>query len=302
MKRFLPILIILVLLFQTAVFAETPIRIFLNDTQLALSSQPLVVSGVTLVPISDILRPIGADIGWDSVTRTATIKKDGKEIIIIIGQNTATVNGQSVNMALPARIQNGRTMIPLRFVSESLGYYVQWDGVNRQIFVDTRIQSGAKLYGDGMYKVGTDLEIGLYKILAGDYSYVEGAKDSKGILDSINWNGTYKQVGYFEVMPDDAYITVKNGLFFKYDKAKSVENFKSQYGDGIYLVGIDIKPGEYKVDAGSDNFGYVHRSTDVNGDIDALIMNEIYSSTGYITILPTDYTVQINGCVLTPVQ
>jgi len=37
------------------------------------------------------------------------------------------VNGLSVAMDVPPRLINSRTMIPLRFLSENLGYNVEWD-------------------------------------------------------------------------------------------------------------------------------------------------------------------------------
>lgn len=302
MKRLLPLIIIFVLLFQTVSFAETPIKILLDDTQLVLSSQPVVISGVTLVPISDILRPIGADIYWDPNTRTAIINKDDTEIVIVIGQSYATVNGNKINLALPARLQSGRTMIPLRFVSESLGYNVQWDGVNRKIFVDTTIPNGTKVFYPGMYKVGTEIETGLYKIIAGDYAYIEGLKDTKSEFESINWNGSYKNTGYFEIMESDLYIKANWGKFYKFDLATAKPKLLDSYPDGIYLVGIDIAPGEYKIDVGDDSYGYVQRSSDVNSDLYKIIANGSFSGPSYITIEPSDFSVRISSCTLTPIK
>lgn len=302
MKRLLPLIIIFVLLIQTVSFAETPIKILLDDTQLILSSQPVVISGVTLVPISDILRPIGADIYWDPNTRTAIINKDGTEIVIVIGQSYATVNGNKINLALPARLQSGRTMIPLRFVSESLGYNVQWDGVNRKIFVDTRIPSGAKIYGPGMYKLGTDIQTGLYRIIADDMAYVAMSKDSTGDFSSLIRNALIKNTGYFQVNPEDSFVKVTSARFFSFDYNSAKPNFLSEFKPGVYLVGIDIAPGEYKVTPDSDSMGYTARLADLNGGLDSIIANEIYQGQGYVQILPTDYAVEVTGCTLAPVK
>lgn len=302
MKRLLPLIMILILLFQTVSFAETPIKILLDDTQIVLSSQPVVISGVTLVPISDILRPIGAEIGWNSTTQTATIKKDSTEIVIVIGQNYATVNGNKINLALPARLQSGRTMIPLRFVSESLGYNVQWDGVNRKIFVDTRIPNGAKIYYSGMYKLGSDIQTGLYKLIAEDMAYVAMSKDSTGDFSSLIRNAIITNSGYFQVNSEDAFVKVTSAKFFAFDYNNAKPNLLSEIKSGVYLVGIDLAPGEYKVVPTDSSMGYTARLSDLNGGLDSIIANEIYQGQGYVQILPTDYAIEISGCVLNPVK
>lgn len=44
-----------------------------------------------------------------------------------IDNTTATVNGAEATMDVPARLVNDKTMVPLRFLSENLGYTVTWD-------------------------------------------------------------------------------------------------------------------------------------------------------------------------------
>ncbi|MHB8172103.1 MAG: copper amine oxidase N-terminal domain-containing protein [Thermincolia bacterium] len=51
------------------------------------------------------------------------------------------VNGREVKTDVPAQIINGRTMVPLRAVSESLGADVKWDEVNRAVNI-TKQPSG----------------------------------------------------------------------------------------------------------------------------------------------------------------
>ena len=45
------------------------------------------------------------------------------------------VNGEIVKMDVPARLINDKTMIPLRFLSENLGYEVEWNEENNTAIV-----------------------------------------------------------------------------------------------------------------------------------------------------------------------
>ena len=68
-------------------------------------------------------------------------KKDGVTIILQNRHNLVFVEtgGKygTVRYTLPQapRIKDGRTFIPLRFVSEHLGYNVSWNGETRQVTI-----------------------------------------------------------------------------------------------------------------------------------------------------------------------
>lgn len=303
MKKIISLLLLLVLAFSlNTSYAASPISIYLDDVQLDLASPPVVLSGVTLVPVSDILNPLGADITWIASTKTVIAKKDGIEMKIVIGDSFATLNGAKVSLASPAKIINGKTMLPLKFVSESLGYNVQWDGVKREITIDSRISGGTKVFYDGMYKVGADINPGLYKIISSDTAYVERSKDSTGNFDSINGNALIEKYGYFRITAEDAYVTVNDGKFFEFDIPSAVPKLLTEIKSGVYLVGIDIAPGEYKFTVDDSTYGYISRLSDVNEDIDSIISNDLYQTQGYIEILPTDFAIRISDCTLTPVK
>ncbi|MCF6094500.1 copper amine oxidase N-terminal domain-containing protein [Microaerobacter geothermalis] len=89
----------------------------------------------TMVPVRFIAeaRHIEADVSWNPFTRTVTIEKpnsDGKTKTVIklkVGENKALVNGQEVTFDTKAVIKDDRTMVPLRFVAETLGARVFWE-------------------------------------------------------------------------------------------------------------------------------------------------------------------------------
>lgn len=54
-------------------------------------------------------------------------------IILIIGNNKATINGFEVPLDVPPSIIKGRTFVPIRFISEAFGAQVEWDGETRTV-------------------------------------------------------------------------------------------------------------------------------------------------------------------------
>jgi len=83
---------------------------------------------------------LGGTIAWDGTERKVTISFKGTNIELWIDKPTALVNGSSAkidpnNAEVVPKIINSRTMIPLRFVAESLGCDVQWEGSTRTITV-----------------------------------------------------------------------------------------------------------------------------------------------------------------------
>ncbi|MTI57563.1 copper amine oxidase N-terminal domain-containing protein [Geosporobacter ferrireducens] len=88
---------------------------------------PVIKDGRTLIPVRALTEAFGATVNWNSDTKEVTIIKGDGEIILKIDSKIAYVNGQEVAIDAPAEIVNKRTVIPLRFIVESLGLTVDWD-------------------------------------------------------------------------------------------------------------------------------------------------------------------------------
>ena len=61
-----------------------------------------------------------------------------KSVTFAIDNTTATVNGAATTMDVPARLINDQTFVPLRFLSENLGYTVDWDETANTAIVLTK--------------------------------------------------------------------------------------------------------------------------------------------------------------------
>jgi len=97
---------------------------------------PVIKEGRTLIPVRAISEGFGAEVAWDAETKTVTITKGDITITLKLDDRTATVNGQEVTLDVPAELMNGRTVVPLRFIAESLGLTVKWDAEERIIEID----------------------------------------------------------------------------------------------------------------------------------------------------------------------
>lgn len=139
-------LLLALLLLPAAAHAET-IRTYLDGRELTFDVAPRLENNRTLAPVRGILTPLGATIGWDEVSRTVTAKLNSTTVELQIDSDQAKVNGQVVALDAPARIFDGRTLVPLRFLAESFGFRVHWDGEARTIAIASR--SGTVAGRDG---------------------------------------------------------------------------------------------------------------------------------------------------------
>ena len=100
----------------------------LNGEQKTMDVAPIIRNERTMLPVRYVAEALGATIGWDGATSTATLTTADTEIKITVGAAEAMVNGQAVKLDSPAFIENDRTYMPVRFVAETLGGTVAWDG------------------------------------------------------------------------------------------------------------------------------------------------------------------------------
>ena len=79
---------------------------------------------------------MGADVEWNQETQTATATMNNTAVAFSINDTNAEVNGTAATMDVPARLINDKTMVPLRFLSEEMGYtavsYTHLDVYKRQ--------------------------------------------------------------------------------------------------------------------------------------------------------------------------
>jgi hypothetical protein len=102
------------------------IAVYVNGKALEFDVPPVIIDDRTLVPFRVIFEALGLEVGWDEPTRTVTGTKGDMTIKLVIDSTEAWVNDEPVQLDTPPIIVNDRTLVPVRFISESLGADVAW--------------------------------------------------------------------------------------------------------------------------------------------------------------------------------
>ncbi|SDC27467.1 Copper amine oxidase N-terminal domain-containing protein [Paenibacillus sp. UNCCL117] len=98
-----------------------------DDKYFKLEVAPFSQEGRTMVPVRFVSEAFGAKVDWDNTDRRVTITKGSEKIELVIDAKQAAVNGKAVLLDSPAIVKNDITLVPVRFVSESLGMKVFFD-------------------------------------------------------------------------------------------------------------------------------------------------------------------------------
>ena len=134
--RFL-ILLIMTLIIMPMTYAVEQTTVIINGTKLVMEEQPVLINGRTLVPLRAIFEAMNVIPKWDSVTKTVSAKTDSVDMKLTIGSQKAIVNGKNIKLDAPGTLVNGRTMVPARFIAETLGADVKWDAYTRTVMIST---------------------------------------------------------------------------------------------------------------------------------------------------------------------
>lgn len=105
--------------------------VMVNNHILGFDTRPVIENDRTLVPMRFLFEALGADVDWDAVTRSAIVQSGDTVIRFSIDDTSVQINDKIRTMDVPARLIDSKTLVPLRFLSEELGYTVEWDESTR---------------------------------------------------------------------------------------------------------------------------------------------------------------------------
>lgn len=102
------------------------IDVYLEGTELYFDNGVYIQSGRTLVEFRAIFEELGLSVSYDAKTKSVKGVKEGLVIELTVNSKQALVNGKPQTMDVAAQVVNGRTFVPLRFISEAAGIQVKW--------------------------------------------------------------------------------------------------------------------------------------------------------------------------------
>jgi hypothetical protein len=155
--------ILLVAGLLAAALSSTTVKLWIGNASMSVNgvqqpidtqgTKPVIVEGRTLVPIRAVIEAFGGSAVWESSTRKVTVTLGKDSLDLWIEKPQASLNGTALaidaaNSAVVPTITNGRTMLPLRFVAQSLGIDVQYTDATKMITL-THMKPTLALPADG---------------------------------------------------------------------------------------------------------------------------------------------------------
>ncbi len=156
------------------------VTLSIDGTRLETGDMPAVLiedsetaKSHTLVPVREVFesRAIGGQVKWDTKNQEILVTYGETTVELKINSNIARVNGEEIPLDMPAKLirdsnkDNAKTMIPLRFVSENLGFNVDWNQESYTALISTFAMKApndgvddGKLDGDGVIEDGNKVE------------------------------------------------------------------------------------------------------------------------------------------------
>ena len=138
MKKIISLLLVvgLVLSSATLTFAnENEISVYVEGQKVSFDVPPQTINDRTMVPLRAIFEAMGAEIEWDGDTQTVAAVKDETVVVAVIGSNIIYVNDEEIIIDVPPMIKDGRTLVPVRFITEAFGYNVKWNEKTRSVII-----------------------------------------------------------------------------------------------------------------------------------------------------------------------
>ena len=201
---------------QTA--AAATVQVTLNGKPLSFDAAPDIENGRVLVPMRGVLESLGYSVHWKEHTQTVLAMKDGVNISLPLNGRTVTVNNETVQIDVPAKLQNGRTFVPLRFLAEYSGADVQWDESSSTVMIQSADAEGyqkedAVVYIQTNKMQGSGVVLSANGLIATNFHLIENASAMQFIFNNGSiYQGKTTIVG-LDPQQDIALLKIeKNGL------------------------------------------------------------------------------------------
>lgn len=120
--------------------ANNDIKIKINNELQVYDQNPLIIDGSTMVPMRGIFEKLGANVTWNKAEQIIDAERGSLNIRLAIGWDGAYIGQEEVKLDTAPQMINGRTLVPLRFVSEALGADVEWNGAAKTVSIIYKTQ------------------------------------------------------------------------------------------------------------------------------------------------------------------
>jgi len=227
------------------------ITVELNGEKLVFDQPPIVENGRTLVPMRAIFEALGASVEWYEPTQTVTATRDGIIITMSIGSNVLMVNGESIQLEVPAKLVGVRTVVPIRAIAEGFGADVQWDQGTQTVYITTdayrkgiittnSFQSkylGFKFTATSDFVMATQDELDELIEESSDFVY---ADVGRGIIDYVLSNTVYEMMASDPTGDPNVIVIVEKLYFSNTTEAQYLSALKSELVEPFADMGFPL--------------------------------------------------------------
>jgi len=226
------------------VSASQGVSIYINGEKQSFSNQAVIENSSTLVPLRGIFESLGANVQWNQSTQTIDASKGNTKVWLKIGSKNAKVNDSAINLSVPAQVKNGKTLVPLRFISESLGANVQWNQKTQTVTITGDSNSG-KMEKEKLeiptLKLGETYSDNQIEVTLKKVEYVDGVDKGFNVYLSVT-NKSEKPLIY------------PGGLRFKINESK----YEKEINDIGYVNHFDSNGYIYKGETTEGHYQYLY--------------------------------------------
>lgn len=277
--------------------AGSSVKILLDGKELVSDQEPRFESNYTLVPIRVIAESLGAEIGYNNATKQVTVTTADHAISLTLNSKTATVDGKSVTMDVPMRGFGGRTFVPIRFLSETLGAIVNYSQATKTVSITyfTNMSGSLKLGGsstiyppataaaDALMKKNSGLSVTVAE--GGSGAGITGAADGTFNIGNASTELSSAQLATY---PDLVQTRIGNdAVAIIVHKINTVKNLTKQQVFDIFTGKVT----NWKDVGGTDGAIFVQTREATSGTLDCLNKTaiQIIDKTAKITATATPY-------------
>ena len=186
------------------------LNVFYNDEIIPFDVEPIIEDGRTLVPLRAIFETMGCAVNYAELDGKQIVyaHRAGDSLSLTIGENKMYFNDKEIALDVPAKIKNGRTLVPLRGISEAFECEVHWYGDTKTIY----IYSPASAYVNSVEKIA------------------ETITDDKG-------NVLIEAVAYYPVFENPTEMPCLDAINtdYKWDADKFIEEARAKKEDALLL-------------------------------------------------------------------
>ncbi len=118
--------------------APSLVKVKVNGLELQGEAHSVIINGQTMVPMEAFFEALGAELIWDPNMAMIGAKKSDTVVKFRINSNEAWVGMKAVKLSVAPMVLDMQTMVPARFIAQGLGEKVDWDGVNRVVYIGSK--------------------------------------------------------------------------------------------------------------------------------------------------------------------